>query len=50
LGKGVIDWPRLFEVAGAGNIKHYFVEHEGSMAHPPLESIANSLRYLQRFT
>jgi sugar phosphate isomerase/epimerase len=50
LGKGVIDWPHLFQVAKRGSIKHYFVEHEGPMDHPPLESIANSLLYLRRFT
>jgi sugar phosphate isomerase/epimerase len=50
LGKGVIDWPHLFQVAKRGSIKHYFVEHEGPMDHPPLESIANSLQYLRRFT
>jgi sugar phosphate isomerase/epimerase len=47
LGDGVIDWKKLFQVAAHGNIKHYFVEHEGKMAHPPLESIANSLNYLK---
>jgi sugar phosphate isomerase/epimerase len=50
LGTGVIDWPHLFQVAKRGSIKHYFVEHEGPMDHPPLESIANSLQYLRRFT
>jgi sugar phosphate isomerase/epimerase len=47
LGDGVIDWKKLFHVAAQGNIKHYFVEHEGQMAHPPLESVANSLNYLK---
>jgi sugar phosphate isomerase/epimerase len=47
LGAGVIDWKALFQVAAHGNIKHYFVEHEGEMAHPPMESIANSLSYLK---
>src|ERR1700722_19343356 len=47
LGAGVIDWQALFRVAARGNIKHYFVEHEGGMAHPPMESIANSLSYLK---
>ena len=47
LGAGVIDWKALFRVAAHGNVKHYFVEHEGKMAHPPLESIANSLEYLK---
>jgi sugar phosphate isomerase/epimerase len=47
LGSGVIDWKALFRIAGQGEIKHYFVEHEGAMAHPPLESVANSLMYLK---
>jgi len=47
LGDGVIDWKTLFQVAAHGNIKHCFVEHEGKMAHPPLESVEISLNYLQ---
>lgn len=47
LGGGVIDWKALFRVAAQGDLKHYFVEHEGAMAHPPLESVANSLAYLK---
>lgn len=47
LGDGIIDWRALFQVAARGHVKHYFVEHEGKMAHPPLESVANSLNYLK---
>jgi sugar phosphate isomerase/epimerase len=47
LGEGIVDWKKLFQVAAHGHIKHYFVEHEGKMAHPPLESVANSLNYLK---
>lgn len=50
LGGGVIDWPHLFTVARRGHITHYFVEHEGPMDHPPLESIADSLNYLRRLS
>jgi sugar phosphate isomerase/epimerase len=50
LGKGVIDWPQFFVVAKRGSVRHYFVEHEGPMDHPPLEAIENSLRYLKQFT
>lgn len=46
LGAGVIDWPALFAVAARGNIKHWFIEHEGAMAHPPMTAVARSLRYL----
>jgi sugar phosphate isomerase/epimerase len=47
LGAGIIDWKAFFQVAAQGNIKHYFVEHEGQMAHPPLEVVARSLNYLK---
>ena len=46
LGAGVIDWPALFAVAARAGVKHYFIEHEGAMDHPPLEAVANSLKYL----
>lgn len=49
LGSGVIDWRALFAVAARGNIKHWFIEHEGAMAHPPLTAVAHSLRYLESF-
>jgi len=29
-------------------VKHYFVEHEGKMAHPPLEALQISYNYLQK--
>lgn len=46
LGAGVIDWRRLFAVAARGHIEHWFIEHEGRMADPPLTAVAHSLRYL----
>lgn len=49
IGAGCIDWKKLFEtVARHGHVKHYFVEHEGKMAHPPLEALKISYNYLQR--
>jgi sugar phosphate isomerase/epimerase len=48
IGAGVIDWKKLFQAARhAGHVKHYFVEHEGKMNHPPLEALENSYNYLQ---
>ena len=47
LGSGVIDWRALFGVAARGHIKHWFIEHEGAMAHPPLTAVARSLHYLE---
>ena len=49
IGSGSIDWNKLFEaVARHGRVKHYFVEHEGKMAHPPLEALQISYNYLQK--
>jgi sugar phosphate isomerase/epimerase len=47
IGAGSIDWKKLFATAGRyGHVKHYFVEHEGKMAHPPLEALRISYNYL----
>lgn len=48
LGAGGIDWKQLFKVAKQGHVKHYFVEHEGKMDHPPLEAIKLSYDYLHK--
>lgn len=49
IGAGCIDWQNLFETAARhGHVKHYFVEHEGKMAHPPLEALQISYGYLQK--
>jgi sugar phosphate isomerase/epimerase len=48
IGSGSIDWKALFATAGRyGHVRHYFVEHEGKMAHPPLEALKISYNYLQ---
>jgi sugar phosphate isomerase/epimerase len=49
IGAGSIDWKRLFETAARyRHVKHYFVEHEGKMAHPPLEALQVTYNYLQK--
>lgn len=49
IGHGSIDWKKLFETVGRyGHVKHYFVEHEGKMDHPPLEALQISYAYLQK--
>ena len=49
IGFGAIDWKKLFATAGHyGHVKHYFVEHEGKMAHPPLEALQISYNYLNK--
>jgi sugar phosphate isomerase/epimerase len=50
LGSGVIDWHRLFAVAGRGSVRHYFVEHEGEMDRSHLEAIKVSYDYLRQFS
>ncbi len=48
IGAGCLDWTKIFAAAKrGGHLKHYFVEHEGKMAHPPLESLKISYNYLQ---
>jgi sugar phosphate isomerase/epimerase len=46
IGGGNINWPQLFEAAAKTKVRHYFVEHEGKMDHPPLEAIKRSYDYL----
>lgn len=49
IGAGCLDWEKIFAAAKrGGHLKHYFVEHEGKMAHPPLESLRISYDYLQK--
>jgi len=45
LGKGVIDYKRIFDNASLSGMKYYFVEQDG--APKPLENIATSFNYLQ---
>ncbi len=45
LGKGVIDYKRIFDHASLSGMKYYFVEQDG--APKPLENIATSFNYLQ---
>jgi sugar phosphate isomerase/epimerase len=44
VGKGTIDWPKIFSQSKRAGIKHYFVEHD--QPENPIESIRNSYRYL----
>lgn len=46
LGAGRLDFPAIIHTALAGGIKHLFVEQDDSA--DPLQSIATSLRFLQR--
>jgi sugar phosphate isomerase/epimerase len=44
VGKGTIDWAKIFAQGKRAGIKHYFVEHDEPAN--PMESIRNSYRYL----
>lgn len=46
VGRGVIDWKRIFAAAPKGGLKHYFVEQD-RCDRPPLESIKISYDYLK---
>jgi sugar phosphate isomerase/epimerase len=44
IGKGVIDWKRIFAHSEQAGIKHYYVEHD--LAKDPMEYARASFRYL----
>jgi sugar phosphate isomerase/epimerase len=45
VGRGSIDWARIFARSTVAGIRHYFVEHDHPTA--AFDSIANSFRYLR---
>jgi len=47
VGRGVIDWKRIFAAATEGGVKHYFVEQDFS-DDSPFESIKTSYDYLHQ--
>ena len=49
VGKGVIDWKRIFAAAPTGGMKYFFVEQD-YCGIPPLESIKVSYEYLHHLT
>jgi len=49
VGKGTIDWKRIFAAAPQGGMKHFFVEQDYCEV-PPLESIKISYEYLHHLT
>jgi sugar phosphate isomerase/epimerase len=49
VGKGTIDWKRIFAAAPQGGLKHFFVEQDYCEI-PPLESIKISYEYLHKLT
>ena len=45
VGRGSIDWPKVFEAAKAAGVKRYYVEQD-TTERPPLEAIKMSRDYL----
>ncbi|HEY3697823.1 MAG TPA: sugar phosphate isomerase/epimerase [Spongiibacteraceae bacterium] len=50
VGKGIIDWPRVFRAAKEQGVAGYFVEQEPPFTRPPLEEINASYQYLHSLT
>ncbi|MGD0008573.1 MAG: TIM barrel protein [Terriglobia bacterium] len=49
VGKGTIDWKRIFAAAPQGGMKHFYVEQDYCEV-PPLESVKISYEYLHHLT
>jgi sugar phosphate isomerase/epimerase len=49
VGRGTIDWKRVFKAAPKGGLKHFFVEQD-LCERPPLESARISYDYLKNLT
>lgn len=47
VGRGVIDWKRIFQAATTGGVKFYFVEQD-MWDGPPIESMKTSYEYLHQ--
>jgi sugar phosphate isomerase/epimerase len=47
VGKGTINWKRIFAAAGQGGMEHYYVEQD-YCEQPPLEAIKVSYDYLSK--
>jgi sugar phosphate isomerase/epimerase len=46
VGRGMLPWVRILDVAYASGVRKFFVEQEPPFKHDPLESIAISAKYL----
>jgi sugar phosphate isomerase/epimerase len=49
IGRGTIDWKRIFSAAPQAGVKHYYVEQD-FCERPPLESIRISYEYLHKLS
>ena len=49
VGRGIIDWKRIFEAAHKSGLKHYFVGQDQCEL-PPFEAIQISYNYLHKLT
>jgi len=47
VGKGTIDWKRIFSAAREGGLKHFYVEQD-MWDRPPLECAQISIDYLKK--
>ncbi len=49
VGRGIVDWKRIFKAARKGGLKYYFVEQDQTEL-PPFQAIRISYDYLHRLT
>src|SRR5439155_26630773 len=48
LGSGVADWPAILAAAEAGGCRYYYLEQEPPFRGEPIDSVAESVAYLDR--
>lgn len=46
VGRGVIDWPAMFQAAEQAGMQHFYVEQDFCRNHAPMESVEISYNYL----
>jgi sugar phosphate isomerase/epimerase len=48
IGRGIVNWPSVFEAARATGVKSWFIEQEAPFVRPVYESLAMSLAYVSK--
>jgi sugar phosphate isomerase/epimerase len=48
VGRGVIDWARIFAAADSSGVQHFIVEQEPPFSTSPMDAVRKSYEFLQR--
>jgi sugar phosphate isomerase/epimerase len=48
VGSGVMDWPSILQAAYTAGVREYYIEQEGPVVRPPLESVKIGFDYLTK--